>query len=153
VAERLLPRRRWARPNRLDDAERDRRADRASDYNRSDGFSPGQIIVTLVPGLDLRRSGAAPVTNMARSLRRRQLIVVIDAKTLERQLICGLTLGRCGPAGCGVTGAPACLGTPPPPITNVPPELGVDPHDRTGFALPALQQFPHFPRSQWKVHR
>ena len=41
---------------------------KASDYNRSDGFSPGQIIVTLVPGLDLPRSGAAPVTNMARSL-------------------------------------------------------------------------------------
>jgi hypothetical protein len=59
----------------------------ASDYNRSDGFSPGQIIVTLVPGLDLRRSGAAPVTNLGRSLRRRQPIVVIDAKTLRRQLI------------------------------------------------------------------
>lgn len=60
---------------------------RASDYNRSDGFSPGQIIVTLVPGLDLRRSGAAPVTDMGRSLRRRQPIVVIGAKTLKRQLI------------------------------------------------------------------
>lgn len=59
----------------------------ASDYNRSDGFSPGQIIVTLVPGLDLRRSGAAPVTNMGRSLGRRQPIVVIDAKTRKRQLI------------------------------------------------------------------
>jgi hypothetical protein len=58
-----------------------------SDYNRSDGFSPGQIIVTLVPGLDLRRSGAAPVTNIGRSLARRQPIVVIDAKTLKRQLI------------------------------------------------------------------
>ena len=34
----------------------------ARDYNWSDGFSPGQIIVTLVPGLDLKRSGAAPVT-------------------------------------------------------------------------------------------
>jgi hypothetical protein len=59
----------------------------ARDYNRSDGFSPGQIIVTLVPGLDLRRSGAAPVTDMGRSLRRRQPIVVIDARTLRRQLI------------------------------------------------------------------
>jgi hypothetical protein len=59
----------------------------ASDYNRSDGFSPGQIIVTLVPGLDLRRSGAAPITNMGRSLARRQPIVVIEAKSLERQLI------------------------------------------------------------------
>jgi hypothetical protein len=59
----------------------------ARDYNRSNGFSPGQIIVTLVPGLDLRRSGAAPVTDMGRSLRERQPIVVIDAATLERQLI------------------------------------------------------------------
>jgi hypothetical protein len=59
----------------------------ASDYNRSDGFSPGQIIVTLVPGLDLRRTGAAPVTNIGRSLGRRQPIVVIDAKTRKRQLI------------------------------------------------------------------
>ena len=33
----------------------------ARDYNWSDGFSPGQIILTLVPGLDLKRSGAAPV--------------------------------------------------------------------------------------------
>ena len=59
----------------------------ASDFNRSDGFSPGQIIVTLVPGLDLRRSGAAPITNMGRSLGRRQPIVVIDATTGKRQLI------------------------------------------------------------------
>lgn len=60
---------------------------RAGDYNRSDGFSPGQIIVTRVPGLDLRRSGAVPVTNMARAFARKAPIVVIDAKTGERQLI------------------------------------------------------------------
>ncbi len=60
---------------------------RASDYNRSDGFSPGQIAVTRVPGLDLRRSGAVPVTNMARSFARNAPIVVIDAKTGRRQLI------------------------------------------------------------------
>ncbi|MEA2454254.1 MAG: hypothetical protein QOI45_516 [Thermoleophilaceae bacterium] len=59
----------------------------ARDYNWSDGFSPGQIIVTLVPGLDLKRSGAAPVTDIGRSLKRRQPIVVIDAKTGKRQLI------------------------------------------------------------------
>jgi hypothetical protein len=66
---------------------KDGKAIAAGDYNRSDGFSPGQILVTLVPGLDLRRSGAASVTNMRRSLREFQPIVVIDAKTLERQLI------------------------------------------------------------------
>jgi hypothetical protein len=59
----------------------------ARDYNWSDGFSPGQIIVTLVPGLDLKRSGAAPVTDVGRSLGRGQPIVVIDAKTGKRQLI------------------------------------------------------------------
>ena len=59
----------------------------ARDYNWSDGFSPGQIIVTLVPGLDLKRSGAAPVTDIGRSLKRNQPIVVIDAKTGKRQLI------------------------------------------------------------------
>jgi hypothetical protein len=59
----------------------------ARDYNWSDGFSPGQIIVTLVPGLDLKRSGAAPVTDVGRSLRRNQPIVVIDAKTGKRQLL------------------------------------------------------------------
>ena len=57
------------------------------DYNWSDGFSPGQIIVTLVRGLDLKRSGAAPVTDVGRSLKRNQPIVVIDAKTGKRQLI------------------------------------------------------------------
>jgi hypothetical protein len=59
----------------------------ARDYNWSDGFSPGQIIVTLVPGLDLRRTGAAPVTDVGRSLKPKQPIVVIDAKTGKRQLI------------------------------------------------------------------
>ena len=59
----------------------------ARDYNWSDGFSPGQIILTLVPGLDLKRSGAAPVTDVGRSLKRNQPIVVIDAKTGKRQLI------------------------------------------------------------------
>ena len=60
---------------------------RAADYNRSDGFSPGQIVVTRVPRLDLRRSGAVPVTNMARAFARKAPIVVIDAKTGGRQLI------------------------------------------------------------------
>jgi hypothetical protein len=60
---------------------------RAADYNRSDGFSPGQIVVTRVPRLDLRRSGAVPVTNMARAFAPKAPIVVIDARTGRRQLI------------------------------------------------------------------
>ena len=43
-----------------------------ADYNRSDGFSPGQGIVLKVPGFDtteaLRRSGAVPVTDLERAL-------------------------------------------------------------------------------------
>jgi hypothetical protein len=60
---------------------------RAADYNRSDGFSPGQIVVTRVPRLDLRRSRAVPVTNMARAFAPGAPIVVIDAKSGRRQLI------------------------------------------------------------------
>jgi hypothetical protein len=60
---------------------------RAADYNRSDGFSPGQTIVTRVPRLDLRRSGAVPVTNMRRAFASNAPIVVIDAKTGKRRLI------------------------------------------------------------------
>ena len=41
----------------------------------------------MVPGLDLRRSKVVPVTNMARSFARRAPVVVIDARTGERQLI------------------------------------------------------------------
>ena len=78
---------RLALTNAMMPRSRDGTPIRARDYNRSDGFSPGQIIVTLVPGLDLRRSGAASVTDMGRSLRRGQPIVVIDARTLKRQLI------------------------------------------------------------------
>jgi hypothetical protein len=60
---------------------------RAADYNRSDGFSPGQIIVTRVPRLDLGRTGAVPVTDIGQSFAPRAPIVVIDAKTGERRPI------------------------------------------------------------------
>jgi hypothetical protein len=36
------------------------------------------------------------------------------------------------------------LGTPPPPIGNVPPEAGVDPHGLTAFEPPAAAQFSEF---------
>src|SRR5207245_3772211 len=62
-----------------------------TDINRSDGFSPGEAIVTRVPGLDnlkaFEQTGAVPITNMARSFEPNQPIVVIDAGTLKRQLI------------------------------------------------------------------
>jgi hypothetical protein len=63
----------------------------AADYNASDGFSPGQTIVTKVPGLDtpeaLRRTGAVPVTDLARAYDRRQPVVVVDARTHRRHLV------------------------------------------------------------------
>jgi hypothetical protein len=62
-----------------------------SDYNWSDGFSPGAPIVTKVPGLDtpaaLAKTGAVPVTDVARSFDPAQPILVINARTLRRQLI------------------------------------------------------------------
>jgi hypothetical protein len=58
-----------------------------SDYNRSDGFSPGSSIVLRVPGVDLAMTGAVPITDVARSFDPDQPIVVINASTLERHLI------------------------------------------------------------------
>lgn len=62
-----------------------------ADQNRADGFSPGNMIVTRVPGLDsheaFRRTGAVPITDMERSFDRDQPVVVINARTKERQLI------------------------------------------------------------------
>ena len=62
-----------------------------SAWNRNDGFSPGQLIVTKVPGLDtpeaFRKTRAVPVTDMWQSFRPRAPIVVIDADTGKRQLI------------------------------------------------------------------
>ncbi len=55
-----------------------------TEWNRNDGFSPGSMIVTYVPGLDLARSGAAPITDIGASLRPDQPIVLLDATTGER---------------------------------------------------------------------
>ncbi len=55
-----------------------------AEWNRNDGFSPGSAIVVLVPEVDLARSGAAPVTDIGRSLRPDQPIVLLDATTGER---------------------------------------------------------------------
>jgi len=55
-----------------------------TEWNRNDGFSPGSMIVTYVPGLDLQRSGAAPITDIGASLRNDQPIILIDTDTGER---------------------------------------------------------------------
>ena len=65
-----------------------------AELNRSDGFSPGSTLMTFVPGLDLKRSGAAkqglgiaPITDIGRYRDRRAAIVLLDAFTRERQMI------------------------------------------------------------------
>jgi hypothetical protein len=62
-----------------------------TDFNRNDGFSPGQEIVTHVPGLDnssaFNRTGAVPITDVSRTYDRNQPIVVLNADTGKRHLI------------------------------------------------------------------
>jgi hypothetical protein len=62
-----------------------------TDFNRNDGFSPGQEIVVHVPGLDnisaFNRTRAVPITDISRTYDRYQPIVVLNADTLKRQLI------------------------------------------------------------------
>jgi len=59
-----------------------------TDENRNDGFSPGNLIVTKIPGLDTPKAFAAnhlvPITDMARYADPRQAMVVIDTATHRR---------------------------------------------------------------------
>lgn len=54
------------------------------EWNRADGFSPGSMLLSRVPGLDLARTGAAPVTDIGASLREDAPIVIVDTATGER---------------------------------------------------------------------
>jgi hypothetical protein len=58
------------------------------DMNRADGFSPGSMLLTKVPGLDTlaaaRRSKLPPIGNLRRSLAKRSPVVVINARTGRR---------------------------------------------------------------------
>ena len=56
-----------------------------TEWNRNDGFSPGNPILAFVPGLDPVASGIAPVTDIGRSLDPDQAVVLLDAATGERQ--------------------------------------------------------------------
>ncbi len=62
-----------------------------TDQNRADGFSPGNMIITRVPGLESQaafdETGAVPITDMARTYDADQPVVVINARTGQRQLI------------------------------------------------------------------
>jgi hypothetical protein len=60
-------------------------------WNRNDGFSPGQTILTHVPGLDnpraFRRTSPVQLRDLSRYTARRAPILVIDAKTGKRHPI------------------------------------------------------------------
>jgi hypothetical protein len=62
-----------------------------SEIDRLDGFSPGDPITVKVPGLDtpaaFANTGAVPITDVAQTYRADQPVVVINTKTLQRQLI------------------------------------------------------------------
>lgn len=53
-------------------------------WNVDDGFSPGQMMLTHVPDLDLAATGAAPVTDIEASLEADAPVLIIDAATGER---------------------------------------------------------------------
>ncbi len=61
------------------------------DYNRNDGFSPGQLIVVHIPGMDnqtaFNKSGIVPVDNIRKYADPAQPVVVIDAATGARNPI------------------------------------------------------------------
>ncbi len=55
-----------------------------TDWNRLDGFSPGSEIIVQVPGIDLVKTGAAPITNIGQSLQWNAPIVLLDMNTGRR---------------------------------------------------------------------
>ncbi|MEA2374994.1 MAG: hypothetical protein QOD53_1457, partial [Thermoleophilaceae bacterium] len=59
-------------------------------FNRNDGFSPGSLITTKVPGLETKaafdKSRIVPIDDMRQAFRADQPVVVIDTKTLARHL-------------------------------------------------------------------
>ena len=55
-----------------------------TEWNRNDGYSPGQAALVRIPGVDLAQTGAAPLTDIGASLDADAPIAVIDADTGER---------------------------------------------------------------------
>jgi hypothetical protein len=64
-----------------------------AEWNRNDGFSPGQAIVVHVPSLktqaDFTRSKIVPSTDLARYKDRRQPLLLLDEKTGRRWIVWG----------------------------------------------------------------
>jgi len=99
-----------------------------TEWNRNDGFSPGQLILTRVPGLDLTKSGAVPLTDLADAMRADQPIVVIDADTLERHPVWA-------ELDANITKFSAC--DSPKPVAALTGLLGIE---QLGGLLDTLQQ-------------
>jgi len=59
----------------------------SAELNRNDGFSPGTVMITQVPGLDMEATGAPRLIDLSDSRQGDSPIVVINAATGERQLI------------------------------------------------------------------
>ncbi len=55
-----------------------------TEWNRNDGFSPGQPVSLFVPGLDLEATAAATLTDIEASLASDAPIVLLDATTGDR---------------------------------------------------------------------
>jgi hypothetical protein len=55
-----------------------------TEWNRNDGFSPGAAIIVNVPGINLATTGAARITDIARSLAPGAPIVLLDTTTHQR---------------------------------------------------------------------
>ncbi len=58
-----------------------------TEWNRNDGFSPGTVMITQVPALDMDTTGAPRLIDLSDSRQDDSPIVVINAATGERQLI------------------------------------------------------------------
>jgi hypothetical protein len=56
-----------------------------TEWNRNDGFSPGAMILTHVPGVDLARSNVPPITDVGASLKKTAGIALINTVTHKRQ--------------------------------------------------------------------
>jgi hypothetical protein len=55
-----------------------------TEWNRNDGFSPGAILITQIPGIDAVTSALPPVTDLERSMDADSSIVLLDADTGKR---------------------------------------------------------------------
>jgi hypothetical protein len=56
-----------------------------TEWNRNDGFSPGQLALTYVPGLDPSKTALPPITKPQASMGAGSAVVAIDATTGKRQ--------------------------------------------------------------------